>query len=360
MKNRFIRNAHPIVKLNWSPRTFGSLFTVIIILSIFHNRPDSFIWAFMIFQCLIWPQCAYLHGCISSDSKLAEYRNLLFDCILFGAWLPVLSFRLWPVSCLVLAAFLNTTATGGIRFLAKGLICFVLGIIFMMLFKGFKFIPDASLLTAILSIIFIALYSFAVGLMAFRQNKLLIKARKEIKRQRDILDNISKIDGLTGIPNRRRFDEYIDLQWQNSQRSGSSLSVIMIDVDHFKAYNDFYGHGGGDKCLKKIAKTLFETIKRPNDLIARYGGEEFVCLLPATELEGAISIAETMRKNIISQSIPHEKSPVADYVTISLGVSSINPIKESTPSILLETADKALYEAKNNNRNCVRSLSIAK
>jgi len=190
----------------------------------------------------------------------------------------------------------------------------------------------------------------------------IVKARVnthiELKKHRDVLEDLSNLDGLTGIPNRRRFDEYLDLQWQYAQRSDTLLSLIMIDIDHFKAYNDFYGHGGGDECLKKVAHTISDTAKRPNDMVARYGGEEFACLLPVTDLEGAISLAEAMRKTIMSLAIPHEKSTAAQCVTISLGTASIKPGGHISPAMLMDGADKALYKAKNDLRNCVKSFTF--
>jgi len=186
----------------------------------------------------------------------------------------------------------------------------------------------------------------------------IVKARVnthiELKKHRDVLEDLSNLDGLTGIPNRRRFDEYLDLQWQYAQRSDTWLSLVMIDIDHFKAFNDFYGHGGGDDCLKKVAHRLSDTAKRPNDMVARYGGEEFACLLPVTEIDGAINLAEDMRQNIISLSIPHEKSSASDFVTISLGAASLKPNARLSASMLMNEAAKALYEAKHDNRNCVR------
>ena len=177
----------------------------------------------------------------------------------------------------------------------------------------------------------------------------------ELKKHRDLLEDLSHLDGLTGIPNRRRFNESLELEWQHCLRSGTQLSLIMIDIDHFKAFNDYYGHGGGDECLKKVARTLFKTVKRPNDMLARYGGEEFACLLPVTNLNGAIGLAEDMRLNVASLSIPHERSETADCVTISLGTASIQPKSQLSPTILMERADKALYTAKRNGRNCVKS-----
>jgi len=185
--------------------------------------------------------------------------------------------------------------------------------------------------------------------------KARVNTHVELKKHRDKLKQLSDLDGLTGICNRRRFDENMKLQWEYAQRSNTPLSLIMIDIGHFKAFNDLYGHGKGDECLKKVAHTLFETIKRPTDMIARYGGEEFACLIPVTDLDGATNIAEQMRANVLSLSIPHEASSAAGFVTISLGAACIKPTMYAAPAILLNGADQALYQAKRSNRNCVRT-----
>jgi diguanylate cyclase (GGDEF)-like protein len=186
--------------------------------------------------------------------------------------------------------------------------------------------------------------------------KARVNTHIELKKHRDKLKLLSDLDGLTGIPNRRRFDEYMKLQWQYAQRSNTFLSLIMIDIDHFKAFNDLYGHGRGDECLKKVAKIIFETVNRPTDMVARYGGEEFACLLPVTDFDGALKIAEEMRLNVLSLSILHDHPYPDGRVTISLGVASIKPTLYSSSAILLNHADHALYEAKRSNRNCVRSF----
>jgi diguanylate cyclase (GGDEF)-like protein len=186
--------------------------------------------------------------------------------------------------------------------------------------------------------------------------KARVNTHIELKKHRDKLKLLSDLDGLTGIPNRRRFDEYMKLQWQYAQRSNTFLSLIMIDIDHFKAFNDLYGHGRGDDCLKKVAKTIFDSVNRPTDMVARYGGEEFACLLPVTDIDGVAKIAEEMRVNVMSLSIPHDHPAPDGRVTISLGAASIRPTLHSSPVVLLNNADHALYEAKRSNRNCVRSF----
>jgi diguanylate cyclase (GGDEF)-like protein/PAS domain S-box-containing protein len=167
------------------------------------------------------------------------------------------------------------------------------------------------------------------------------------------LQRISQQDGLTGIANRRYFDESLALEWQRGLRSGQMLSLIIADVDHFKDYNDHYGHQAGDECLKKIAAALNGQLSRPADLVARYGGEEFVVLLPDTSPNGARHMAERMRAAVESLAIPHEKSEVAPHVTLSLGTATIKPVPGTPPESLIAAADKALYQAKSLGRNRV-------
>ncbi|MCW2235791.1 PleD family two-component system response regulator [Azospirillum canadense] len=190
----------------------------------------------------------------------------------------------------------------------------------------------------------------------------IVKARVRnhllLKRQADLLRALSFIDGLTGIANRRRFDEALLREWRRCARSHLPLSLIMLDVDHFKAYNDHYGHQAGDECLRAVAGLLDEQVKRPGDLVARYGGEEFVCLLPETDADGAASVAERLRETVAGQRLPHALSPVADHVTISLGVASALPQTDSSPDSLAQLADRLLYEAKRSGRNRVRSGGV--
>ncbi len=175
----------------------------------------------------------------------------------------------------------------------------------------------------------------------------------ELKRQRDLLTRIASRDGLTGVANRLRLDEVLQREWYRCLRSRAYLSLIMIDVDHFKEFNDTYGHQVGDDCLKRIASTLDVVINRPADLTARYGGEEFTCVLPDTELEGGEHIAEGIRKAIEALRILHAGSPFG-CVTVSLGIASAVPSHETGIADLLAQADACLYGAKAAGRNRVR------
>ena len=165
------------------------------------------------------------------------------------------------------------------------------------------------------------------------------------------LENLVRLDALTGIPNRRLFEEELNKEWGRMERDKETLSVIIADIDHFKEYNDFYGHPAGDSCLIKVAQTMHLALSRPADVVARIGGEEFAFLLPRTNLNGAIAVAEQIRERILALNLPHEATTVAKQVTLSFGVSSSDSGLVSSPADLICASDMALYEAKHRGRN---------
>lgn len=177
------------------------------------------------------------------------------------------------------------------------------------------------------------------------------KLQEQLTESNEILQRLSTLDGLTGIANRRHFDATLQTEWKMGMRQKTPLSLIMIDIDFFKKFNDGYGHQGGDDCLKAVSQTLDETVSRAGDFIARYGGEEFVAILPSTDAKGAAVIAEQLRANVEAKHIAHAYSGVADHVTISLGVASIKPDSSATLENLIAKADEALYKAKEAGRN---------
>ncbi|NOQ36012.1 MAG: diguanylate cyclase [Methylococcaceae bacterium] len=190
----------------------------------------------------------------------------------------------------------------------------------------------------------------------------IVKARVsnhlELKHARDILKQQASVDQLTNIANRRRFDEFLLQSWRTMQREAKPLSVIMIDIDYFKPFNDFYGHGAGDEGLKKVAKAMQQIIARPSDLLARYGGEEFVCILPDTDEEGGLYIAEELRQAVQNLEIPHQHSKANSVVTISQGLATTIPTSDKLLSNFMNSSDYALYQAKELGRNRVE-LAIA-
>jgi diguanylate cyclase (GGDEF)-like protein len=169
----------------------------------------------------------------------------------------------------------------------------------------------------------------------------------------EYLSDLAINDGLTRIHNRRYFDEVLAVEWKRARREHSPLSLIMLDIDYFKKYNDTYGHQAGDESLIKVAKAISGTMRRPADMVARYGGEEFVVVLPNVGQEDAVKLSEKIRTTIEDLEIEHKLSSINKFLTMSLGVASIVPSRDSSPEELLKKADKSLYNAKIRGRNCV-------
>ncbi|MCL1466973.1 diguanylate cyclase [Argonema galeatum] len=187
------------------------------------------------------------------------------------------------------------------------------------------------------------------------------KAEAALQKSEEVLRRLANLDGLTQIANRRRFDEYLNAEWKRLKREIAPLSLILLDVDFFKSYNDTYGHLAGDDCLRLVADTIKSAIQRPEDLVARYGGEEFAVILPNTDASGSVIVAEAIRQAIHDLAIPHAQSRVCDRalglkidrLTVSLGVASTVPKKGLLPQYLINAADKALYTAKKEGRDRV-------
>lgn len=179
----------------------------------------------------------------------------------------------------------------------------------------------------------------------------LRELQTELEKSNAELQKLSSLDGLTGIANRRRFDEFVDNECLRSARENTVLSLILIDIDFFKPYNDNYGHLAGDGCLRQVAVALNEVVHRPADLVARYGGEEFVVVLPNTKIDGAVKLADILCKKIRSLKIPHEYSEASENLTISMGITSKVACEGSSPTDLIALADEALYEAKESGRD---------
>jgi diguanylate cyclase (GGDEF)-like protein len=203
----------------------------------------------------------------------------------------------------------------------------------------------------------------AVDFITKPVNPAVVRARVRthltLKSQSDMLRSLVFVDGLTGVANRRRFDESLDAEWRRCRRVQSPLSLFMADIDHFKLYNDSYGHQAGDICLQSVASILKGQLGRSHDLVARYGGEEFVCLLPDIHLVNALQKAESMVRSVRERGLPHCSSPTDAVVTISLGVAVTVPGPDMEPADLIFAADAQLYAAKHQgrNRSCGRDIA---
>lgn len=177
-----------------------------------------------------------------------------------------------------------------------------------------------------------------------------VRVHLALKFQADLLRKMAFVDGLTGVANRRYFDERLEMEWRRSRRSAQVLSLLMVDVDFFKRYNDTYGHQGGDTCLQQVAQCIKRTLCRPYDLVARYGGEEFACLLPDTGPEGARGLACAIEAAVRELQLPHAASTVSGCVTVSIGVAGVTAGQDNVPAALLQQADQCLYHAKHAGR----------
>jgi diguanylate cyclase (GGDEF)-like protein len=197
------------------------------------------------------------------------------------------------------------------------------------------------------------------------QNKTLDEKTAQLQQVNQTLQYLSNIDGLTCVANRRYFNEMLQSEWLRAQRQlaahdpgrrdapAENISLILLDIDYFKQYNDHYGHIAGDECLRQVAQVIKECLKRGGDMVARFGGEEFVVLLPATTGQGAYVVAENIREQVEALAIKHEYSKVARHITVSLGVASMDEAQDQTSTDMLKRADQALYQAKGRGRNCV-------
>lgn len=193
-------------------------------------------------------------------------------------------------------------------------------------------------------------------------NPVTVKARVrthlELKLQQDLLRSIALIDGLTGVANRTKFDDDLALAWRRCLRENSAMSLLILDVDYFKLFNDAYGHPVGDNCLRQVAQTMKKQLRRPSDLVARIGGEEFACILPFTDHEGVINRAEAMLDAVRELGIMHRDSAISDTVTVSIGTATLVPNEALSAEHLLNTADQALYKAKRQGRDQLVSVML--
>lgn len=183
--------------------------------------------------------------------------------------------------------------------------------------------------------------------------KMRVRNHLRFMHQFKLLDQLAHLDGLTEIPNRRRFEEVFKKEINRAARNNTPISLAMADVDYFKQYNDYYGHGMGDNTLQEVAHALRNSLKRPGDLAARYGGEEFVLVLPETDMASASTVAERALEAVAALKIPHLHSSVAEHVSISIGVATKLPGDDLHPESILKKADQNLYKAKANGRNRV-------
>jgi diguanylate cyclase (GGDEF)-like protein len=279
---------------------------------------------------------------------LTLFAKVLAGLVVQDPWLAInqvyITVLVLVIGMLALQLSLRAALFGGLLGLSAFVVApWVATLEFSLLFLGH------FLLTATVCL-FVSLLSEDRSRIAFLQGCLLDLERREVQRLNLELNDLARRDGLTGLPNRRHFDEVLAREWERALRTGHPLCVLLVDVDHFKAYNDHRGHLAGDACLARVAEAMQSAIHRPADLVARYGGEEFVVLLPETRLEGASDLALRLIERVDDLALPHGASQTAAHVTISVGVASQVGRAWPSPADLLAAADEALYEAKHQGR----------
>ncbi|WP_279587713.1 diguanylate cyclase [Rhodoferax ferrireducens] len=331
-------------------------------------------WALLALLFLLYPHVQYWRAARAADSVKTELDNLLIDSFLLGLFMAALEFPLWLSFAAIMATLTNNAANKGWPSVPKNVLAMLAGALIWVTVRGFKFSPDTGWPLTIFCMVGICGYVLVIGNVGFQRNLQLRRVREELRtREQELLKanqslvvNLQEIealqqqlreqasrDSLTALYNRRYLDTTLDRELASCKREGKPLSLIMIDVDDFKKYNDLHGHQAGDQCLIAVAKTLQASAKRASDLAARYGGEEFLLVLPGMDATAAQGLAEELRRSVEALKIPHEQSR-GGSVTISIGLAVMTNDSHKDVAGLLRAADEALYHAKHGGRNQVR------
>ncbi|MEP5763484.1 MAG: diguanylate cyclase [Halieaceae bacterium] len=332
------------VRRIYTPRVFGMALAFPAAAAVLYQQQAPWhFWVFAVFNAFLWPHLAYLVASRSEKPTVAEYRNLMTDSVFAGLWVPLLSFNLLPSLVVLTMASLDNMMVGGWRLFARGLALSLLSIVIgwqwaQFIVPDYSFQLEPSMLTLIATAPLMVVFPLSIGLINFSLSRRLSHQREELER-------ISRTDGLSQLNNRRYWEELVYREYERQKRSGAPLSLVMIDIDHFKQVNDKYGHVAGDQMIREISDLLTES-NRTSDVVGRYGGEEFGLLLPDTDEKGALQIAERLRLGVQSLSI----KPYNARCTISLGVAEVDASVRKYRQ-LIEHADKALYLAKRSGRN---------
>ena len=356
---------HWIVRMNHRNRTaafLSGLFCISLHISDLSVHPA--LWGALLIQFLLVPHILYLRARQSEDQLEAELNNTLIDACAFGFWSGLLGFPIWISFIFLVGAFVNPTAFRGITGCIRGLTCYAVAGAVGYAIAGFEFRPDTSLGVSLLAISTVTIYLLTVALGVYRRSLSLHRAKqtlkdKELNLQRQLteitqlqhqLKEQATKDPLTGLFNRRYLETTLERALATHDRSGTAVSVVLIDIDHFKQINDQHGHPAGDQVLQKLA-ALMRQIVRANDVVARMGGEEFIVLIEGGRAQDAFESAERIRATW--EGISHDLQGVSIQSTLSAGVANLLP-GESISS-LIRRADIALYEAKSAGRNQVKS-----
>lgn len=355
---------HWMVKMNRRNRTWCTFFNFVTVGALLLERGSgSLAWTLAVLQFLVYPQLIYLVARHARNPKRAEMHNVTLDAICVGAWAAALGFPLWNTFAFTLTSLLTTTAFKGWWGIGQTAAGMGAGALAAILVGGFRFEPATgwapTLLSMFTALTYVTLVSYSAYIRTIKLSQTrarLQKSEHELKRQLDEINSLqarlqeqATRDGLTGLYNRRYCDETLERELARCGRDGHELSILMIDLDHFKKINDSYGHQAGDDVLRILASLLEEQV-RASDVACRYGGEEFLVLLPGAGLETARQRAEAWRAACAARSICVGQHEIR--ATLSIGIATY-PGQAATPQTLLRAADMALYQAKLEGRNRV-------
>ncbi|EZP26519.1 diguanylate cyclase [Pseudomonas sp. RIT288] len=326
----------------YTSRTLGLVLGLLCVsAAMYPLDPPLWVWALMLFNGLLWPHLAFQWARRASVPYHAEHRNLLVDAFMGGFWVAAMHFNPLPSATTVSMMAMNNVAIGGLRFFAAGLAAQILGIGVGLVVFAPAFIPQTSPLQLYACLPLLMLYPLALGWICFRQAYTLGLHKRELLA-------LSRTDSLTGLLNHGAWKDQLEIAFQRCRRQKQGAAIALIDIDHFKAINDTYGHVAGDIVLRQLSKMLKQNL-RAADVAGRYGGDEFCVILPDLPLFNAAQAMEALRERFAT--LGYEQNP-ALKVSLSIGLAAYEPA-HGDATRWLNDADQALYEAKATGRNRV-------
>ena len=327
------------VRRMYLPRAVGlALGGVAIAGVLLMNGAPPSVWLALFLSVVAWPHLALWLGLRSRNPFRAELRNLTVDSALGGAWIALMEFNLLPSVVLLIMLSMDKMAVGGVRFLVKCTLALVITCLAVSAAIGFAFHPYTHMVEIIGALPLLALYPMVVGWTTYR-------LARRLREQNQLLSEQSRTDGLSGLLNRRYWEDAVSAEFQRCRRYGHRASLLMLDIDHFKVINDRHGHPTGDEVIRNVASILQASL-RDEDVPGRYGGEEFGILLPDTPAKGAEVISERVRRRIESSALARSGL----RATVSIGIAELSP-DDQDHAVWIAHADRALYAAKERGRN---------
>ncbi|KQN42123.1 histidine kinase [Pseudomonas sp. Leaf48] len=326
----------------YTSRTLGLLLGLLCVgAAMYPLDPPPWAWGVMLVNALLWPHLAYQWARRARAPYHAEHRNLLIDAFMGGFWIAAMQFNPLPSATTISMMAMNNVAIGGLRFLLAGTAAQVLGIGVGLQIFAPAFIPATSPLQLYACLPLLCFYPLLLGWICFRQAHTLGRQKRELLA-------LSRTDSLTGLLNHGAWKDQLEIEFQRCKRQHKGGAIALIDIDHFKAINDTYGHVAGDIVLRQLGKMLRQNL-RAADVGGRYGGDEFCVILPDLPLDRAAAVMDALRNRFAT--LGYEQDP-ALKVSLSIGLAAFDP-QHSDATLWLNDADHALYEAKTTGRNRV-------